>query len=276
MSTSEGSKVSFTEAKKMAFESGPGKFPKLGDHLLERRGEVIDLTRPMFEGMPMWFGHQKFFIVTNQDYEGFRRTWKTDPGFYARNLIMSEHTGTHTDGINEWDPDGPGVDGVPLSFYWGEAVCLDMSHVKFKDPDPDGEGYATTEAIQLAEAELARNGEEIRPGDICLLWFDCGDRLFPQQEFLEQYPGVSWDGAEYLANKGVVNIGTDCVGIDNALDVQFSGHMVCKKYGITNTENLAHLDKIANKRVLFFGLPLFIEGGTGSPIRAFAWVPPTA
>ena len=72
----------------------------------------------------------------------------------------------------------------------------------------------------------------------------------------------------------MVNIGTDCVGIDNALDVQFSGHMVCKKYGITNTENLSHLDRIVNRRVLFFGLPLFIEGGTGSPIRAFAWIPP--
>lgn len=41
------------------------------------------------------------------------------------------------------------------------------------------------------------------------------------------------------------------VGIDNMLDDQFSAH----------------------KRFQLFGLPLNIEGGTGSPIRAIAWFP---
>ena len=64
-----------------------------------------------------------------------------------------------------------------------------MSHVKFKDPDPDGEGYATTEAIQLAEAELARNGEEIRPVTSASSGSTVVIDSFPEQEFLEQYPG---------------------------------------------------------------------------------------
>jgi kynurenine formamidase len=92
---------------------------------------------------------------------------------------------------------------------------------------------------------------------------------------MAEYPGVSWDGAEYLARKGVVNIGTDCPGIDNSHDPEFSGHMVCKKYGIVNTENLANLGELVWRRFQFFGLPLHIQGGTGSPIRAIAWFPPT-
>lgn len=265
-------KPGFQLAKEEAHAHGATQFPQLGPELLERGGTVIDLTRPLFDGMPMWFGHQKMFIVTNQDHAGWRRAHKTDAGFYARNLIMSEHTGTHTDGINEYHESGPAVDEVPLSYYWGDAVVLDMTHVTFVDPDPEGQGYATEADIRIAEAKLAEHGEEIRSGDICILWFDCGDRLFPDQKFLEEYPGLSWDGAEYLAKKGVVNIGTDCVGIDNPLDAQFSGHMVCKKYGIVNTENLSNLESLVNKRVLFFGLPLNIQGGTGSPIRAFAYV----
>jgi len=260
-------------ARAAAYESGAGQYPLLGRDLLKRKGELIDLTRPLYEGLPMWFGHQKLFIVTNQTHEQFRNTHKTDCGFFARNLIMSEHTGTHVDGINEYDPEGPAVDEMPLEFYWGEAVCLNMSHVKFVDPDPEGLGYAGVDAVHHAEEELAQHGEEIRPGDICLLWYDTGDRLFPSQEFLDEYPGLRWDGAEYLANKGVVNIGTDNVGIDNSKDPQFTGHMVCKKYGITNTENLANLGRVVNKRVLFFGLPLNIRGGSGSPIRAVAYVP---
>jgi kynurenine formamidase len=267
-------KEALERAKQAAYEPGAKSYPLLGAQLLERRGKVVDLTRPVYEGLPMWFGHQKPFFFTHQDHETFKRVWKTDCGFYARDFLISEHTGTHVDGINEYDPEGPPVDEVPLEFFWGEAVCLNMSHVKFVNPDPEGQGYAGVAEIQRAEAELAEHGEQIRAGDIALLWYDNGDRLFPRQEFLESYPGLRWDGAEYLAKKGVVNIGTDNLAVDNALDVQFTCHMVCKKYGITNTENLTNLDQVLNKRFVFFGLPLKLVGGTGSPIRAIAYLPP--
>ncbi len=39
---------------------------------------------------------------------------------------------------------------------------------------------------------------------------------------------------------------------------------------ITNTENLCNLDKVANKRFLYIGMPLKIRAGSGSPIRAVA------
>lgn len=261
-------------AKEMAFEPGPGAFPAAGPNTLKRRGRVLDLTRPVFEGMPQWFGHQKTFTFTNQDHEGFRRIWKTDPGFAARNLLISEHCGTHTDAIYEYDPEGPTLDAQALAFHWGEAVVLDVSEVEFRNPDPDGNGYATEETIRRAEQRLAEHGEEIKEGDIVLLWFDYGDRHFPSQKFMDEFPGISWDGAEYLAKKGVVNIGTDCAGLDNTLDLQFSGHMVCKKYGIVNTESLANLEQLLHQRFVFFGLPLNLQEGTGSPIRAIAWFPP--
>jgi len=49
--------------------------------------------------------------------------------------------------------------------------------------------------------------------------------------------------------------------------------MACKAYGLVNTENLGNLGAVVNRRFQFFGLPLNIEGGTGSPIRAVAWFP---
>lgn len=71
----------------------------------------------------------------------------------------------------------------------------------------------------------------------------------------------------------VVNIGVDASAIDlTPDDLDFSGHWVCGKYGITNTENLRNLDKVAGKRFLYMGLPLLIREGSGSPIRAVALV----
>ena len=266
--------ASFEQARRVAHEPGPGWFPVMGEQLLARSGELVDLSRPIFEGMPLWFGHQKTFVVTNQDHDQFRAIWKTDAGFKARNLIISEHAGTHVDAILEYDADGPSIEKMPLPFFWGEAVCLDLSEVKFADPDPDGSGWADTEVVQRAESRLVAAGEQIRQGDIVLCWFDYGDRTYPQQRYTDQYPGMSYDAAEYLARKGVVNIGTDCVALDNSLDTQFSTHMLCKKYGIVNTESLANLGRLVNRRFMYFGLPLNLPGGTGSPIRAFAWLPP--
>jgi kynurenine formamidase len=246
--------------------------PLLGRQLLEGRKKLVDLTRPIYEGMPMWFGHQSTEIRVNQTHEEFKEKYGTADGFYARNLLISEHVGTHTDATIEYDPEGKPLDQIPLEYYYGSAVCLDLSHVAFSNPDAERTGFADAADVMIAEEKLAAAGEAIRPGDIVLAWFDYGDRWFPEQKYIDENPGFSWEGAEYLAAKGVVNIGSDCNAIDNSLDEAFSGHMVCKKYGIVNTEHLANLGGLVNTRFDFYGLPLNLLGGTGSPIRAVAIV----
>ena len=70
-----------------------------------------------------------------------------------------------------------------------------------------------------------------------------------------------------------MNIGVDQQAIDlTPDDLEFSGHHVCGKYGITNTENLCNLGKVAGKRFLYMGLPLRIRDGSGAPVRAIAFL----
>jgi kynurenine formamidase len=45
---------------------------------------------------------------------------------------------------------------------------------------------------------------------------------------------------------------------------------VCRERQIVNTESLCNLDRLVGKRFSYFGLPLNIRAGTGSPIRAVA------
>ena len=90
--------------------TGDLQTPALGAHLLEGRKRIVDLTRPLYEGMPMWFGHQRTFTPVNQTHEEFKERFGTADGFYARNLIISEHAGTHTDAVIEYDPEGAPLD----------------------------------------------------------------------------------------------------------------------------------------------------------------------
>jgi kynurenine formamidase len=237
--------------------------PRGGADLLRReRVKLIDLSRDIFEGMPLWPGHQLPFMMVNQTHEGFKKRWETNFGFEAHNWLMSEHTGTHTDAIVEYLPGGASLDEMPLEYYYGEAVCLDVSHVRHPD-------YMTPEVLEQAERD---GGEPIQPGDTVLLYSGHGDRTYPSKEFVNVYSGLSREGAVWLAEKGVVNIGIDSLAIDHSDDFEFSGHAVCAEYQIVNTENLTNLDQLVGKRFLYIGLPLHFRAGTGSPVRAVAWL----
>jgi kynurenine formamidase len=245
----------------MDIKTGKTAVPRVGSKALDRGGRtVIDLSRDIHEGMPLWPGHQLPFRMVNQTHQGFRNRWGTEFGFQAHNWLMSEHTGTHTDAIFEYDPGGATLDDMPLEYYYGPAICLDVSHVRHPD-------YMTAEVLEKA---LAKSGQEIRVGDIVLLYSGHGDRTFGTKDFINVYSGLDRSGAVWLAEKGVVNIGIDSLAIDHSDDTTFVGHAVCAEYQIVNTENLTNLDKLVGKRFEYFGLPLHFREGTGSPVRAVA------
>jgi kynurenine formamidase len=237
--------------------------PRQGGDLLSRDGlQLIDLTRELYEGMPIWPGHQRPFTMVNQDHAGSRERFGTEFAFRAHNWLMSEHTGTHTDAIFEYDENGAPLERMPLEYYYGEAVCIDVSHVRHPD-------FFTPEVLEEAERN---SGQEIRRGDTVLLHTGHGDRTWPSKEYIDRYAGLDRDGAVWLAERGVVNIGVDAVAIDQSDDLDFAGHAVCAEYQIVNTENLTNLAQLVGKRFVYYGLPLLFRNGTGSPIRAVAWV----
>ena len=225
--------------------------------------KLIDLSQEIYQGMTIFPMHQPTFIMTNMTHEeNRRRTGSSKVGFSARNLLISEHGGTHSDAVWEYEPSGPTIDHMPMEYFWGSAICVDLSDVP------------NTRFIEPQDLELAvqRSGQSIRQGEIFLMYTGHYDRYFDTDEYQTAYTGLSYQGAKWLAEQGVVNIGVDAPAIDHAQDLEFSGHLACGEYGMTNTENLRNLNLLVGKRFLYFGLPLRIRAGSGSPIRAVALV----
>lgn len=243
-------------SKKQRSDAGPVK----GSELLRRRLQVVDLTCEIFQGMPVWPAHQRPFIMVNHTHEQSISLFGAEMPFETHNLLMSEHTGTHTDAIFEYDAEGPTLDVSPLEYYYGDALCLDVSNVRYPD-------VLTPEALAAAEEQAQGS---IEPGDIVLLHTGHADRTFPDGGFLTGFTGLKREGAEWLAEKGVVNIGIDSVSIDHADSTDDIAHIVCREYQIVNTEGLCNLHLVVGQRFVFMGLPLNIRDGTGSPIRAVA------
>lgn len=219
---------------------------------------LIDLSQEIYNGMPVFPLHQKTFIFPNKTHEEAKKEIGFE--FATNNLLINEHGPTHTDATYEFDPNGKTLDEMSLDYFYGPAVCLDLSHVS-----PDA--YITADELERA---LNHSGQMLDKGDIVLLYTGHYERAYGTDEWLNRYTGLDIEGARWLAEKGVVNIGIDAPAIDNPKDPKFSGHLICRQYEMSNTENLCNLDKIAGKRFLYFGLPLRIREGTGSPIRAVA------
>ncbi|WP_373599777.1 cyclase family protein [Paraclostridium bifermentans] len=222
---------------------------------------VIDLSQEIFQGMSVFPMHQPTFIMTNMTHEeNMKKTGSKTLGFSARNLLISEHGGTHCDAVWEYKPSGATIENMPLEYFFGSAICIDLTNVPY------------TRYIEISDIEsaLIKHNLEIKKGDILLMYTGHYDRNFGTDKWQTEYSGLSYDAATYLAESGVINIGVDAPAIDHPHDLDFSGHLVCGKFDITNTENLCNLDKVVGRRFLYFGLPLKIRAGSGSPIRAIA------
>ena len=223
--------------------------------------KVIDLSQEIYQGMSVFPMHQPTFIMTNMTHEeNMKKNGSKTLGFSARNLLISEHGGTHSDAVWEYKSSGKTIENMPLEYFFGSAICIDLSNIP----------YSRYIEIKDIEISLKESNLKIEKGDILLMYTGHYDRNFNTDKWQTEYSGLSYDAAKYLAISGVVNIGVDAPAIDHPKDLNFSGHLVCGEFDITNTENLCNLDQLVGKRFLYFGLPLKIREGSGSPIRAIA------
>lgn len=218
---------------------------------------IVDLSQPIYQGMPVFPGHQKTVIWKDNTHEQTREKLNHLASYQTLGIMMSDHTGTHVDAFSHFNNSSAAltIDLINLVNFVTPGICLDVS---FLNP-----GDSIDEAI-LREA-CTSSGLIIKPGSTVILYTG----FQPSHDNFSSIKNISPSGIEYLHRKNVVNIGTDALSIDNKKS-SFSAHQTCVDKGIMNTENLANLEQIANQSFLYVGLPLKIVGGTGSPIRSVA------
>jgi kynurenine formamidase len=90
------------------------------------------------------------------------------------------------------------------------------------------------------------------------------------KEYVSQYPGLDESAAEWLEERRVKIFGVDSPSPDNPVDRIYPVHLFCRRAGVTHYENLANLAQVVGRRFTFFGFPLRIRAGHGSPVRAVA------
>lgn len=229
-----------------------------------REGTVVDLSLEISGGMPAHALFPSPIILPYVTHEQARSAGlgtPEDPFTYAVNYIsMLEHVGTHVDAPLHIGPGGRSIDQVPLDWFTGRAVCLDLRHI----PDLGD--------IDVAELEAAEQQAGVQISDhIVLLCTGFHARHWPNREVVTNNPGLTADATHWLADRGSRVHGVEGPSTDKAGTKGFPNHRVCRDRGLIHYEWLVNLERLIGKGEFWFtGYPLKWLGGTGSPVRAVA------
>jgi kynurenine formamidase len=223
---------------------------------------IVDLSQEIYEGMPVYAGHMKTVVWQHHTHEETGRLFDSDFSYQSLGLMLCDHGPTHVDALSHLDarPEAPTIDRMPLETFSGPGICLDISDLAPHE-------YCDAERLERA---LAAHPVEFREGDVLLLRTGTADRYAGTPEYVTQYPGLDQSAADWLGERKVKIFGVDAPSPDNPIDRVYPVHLFCREHGVTHYENLANLGPLVGKRFTFFGLPLRIRGGHGSPVRAVA------
>lgn len=228
--------------------------------------KLVDLSLEISNGMPAHALFPSPIILPYVTHEqaaasGLGLGAPDDPMTYSINYIaMLEHVGTHVDAPVHIKDGGAAVDEIPLDWFTGTAVCLDLRHI----PDLGD--------IDVADLEEAERKAGVKVGSqIVLLCTGFHARHWPTHEVVTTNPGLTWEASHWLADRGSRVHGVEGPSTDKAGDKGFPNHRVCRDRGMIHYEWLVNLEQLLGKgEFQFTGYPLKLVKGTGSPVRAVA------
>ena len=233
---------------------------------------VVDLSHSYNEHTLFWPTSPTIFELESLSF-GF-----TDDGyFYSANTFSSpEHGGTHLDAPIHFAEHGWAVDEIPLDRLMGPAVVIDVSeNAKF-----NRDYRLSVDDILGFEKQYG----DIKTGTIVLLRTDysqywpnallyLGDDT-PGDASNLHFPGFGEDAVRLLVEQRKVNVlGVDTASIDYGASSDFIVHQIVGRHSVVGFENLTNLDKLPPVGATVIALPMKIEGGSGGPLRAIAFLP---
>lgn len=221
-----------------------------------KESSVLDLSYTLEENMPAWPTQARYGTVIYESYDF------GDAATHSQ-ITMSEHTGTHIDAPLHFVKGAKAVDELELKQLMGRGIFIDASFLKENE-------LLTIDKIK----EFEKNNVEIKKGDIVMIRFGWDDKYKLQpncMEYLNDWPGLSKEGAKYFLDKEVSAVGCDTLSLD-AFNVKVN---VCHKILLGNDipiiENLCNLSRLPLVSYII-GLPNKFKNGSGSPIRVIALI----
>ena len=204
--------------------------------------KINDVTLTIREGMPVWPGEPEVTL---------HRVKKLEEGANANVTFMSfaVHTGTHVDAPCHFLEKGNPVDKLPLDVLIGEVVVLEV---------PNSVDHITAQVV--LEAGLPAGTERVLIKTRNSAFWSKNEN-----EFQQDFAGITEDGAKALVDRGVKLVGIDYLSIA-PFKKSRPTHLVMLKAKMIIIEGL-DLSKVDPGKYTLYCLPLKLAGSDGAPAR---------
>lgn len=211
---------------------------------------LIDLSHPLEDGQPNFPFDPKISVVVHNTVASI--------GYNITQISMSTHQGTHLDVPFHFYDDGRTVDQMPLDRFYGPAVLIDLAP-----------GAALAAKTPITLAMLQPHAAKFQPG-AKVVYRTGWDRMFGRPEFFADFPTLTLDAAQWIAEHRIALLGMDTPTPSTEWK---EVHWALLKQGVelVIVEGLANLERLP-ARFTLVAFPLNITGRDGSPIRAVAVV----
>ncbi|WFD10723.1 cyclase family protein [Tepidibacter hydrothermalis] len=207
--------------------------------------KLIDLTHTFESTMTVFPGMNPAVVEQIFNVE--------EHGYNVTRLEIITHMGTHLDCKSHVFTEGFTTSDKDINNFCGNGVVIDCSHLKANEEI----GIDVLNNYDLHEKEF-------------LLFYTGWDKYWNSNKYIENFPVISVELAQYLASINIKGIGLDVISIDRVNNSELSTHKIVLGKNKIIIENLKGLNELVDKNFTFMCLPLKIKDGDGSPIRAVA------
>jgi arylformamidase len=201
--------------------------------------KIYDITPPISSRLAVFPGDQPFSRCVTLSIA-------KDQNFELSHVTTTVHLGAHADAPSHYFQNGPSIQQRPLGFYMGRAQVMRVRGL------PPG---ARIEARHLPTAVRASR-----------LLFETGSFPDPEQ-WTDSFNSLSPELLDDLAGQGVRLVGIDTPSVDPANCKSLDAHKILAQKDIAVLEGLV-LKDVPEGLYTLIALPLPIEGGDASPVRA--------
>ncbi len=224
---------------------------------------VVDLTHTINANVPA------FDLSEKPAYQATTVATIEKDQYFAREISLPEHFGTHMDAPAHFVRGAWTIDQVPPERLVAPLVVIDVS-ANVKNPDY----LISVEDI----AQWEKINGQIPPGAVVMVrtgwdqrWDSSKDYRNADAKGTMHFPGYSLDAAKFLIDgRNVFGMGIDTLSADFGPSADFSVHHFALAHGVYQLENVANLDRVPAHGAMVVVAPMKLEGGSGSPVRIFA------
>jgi arylformamidase len=216
---------------------------------------LVDLSLPIFDDAPIWSGEPKCIV---HDWLVKGRCHGRPEPVNMKYYCLAGHQSTHCDAPCHLNNDGVSLSEIPLSRFHGWARVLDFRDKKLQD--------------HITADDLRRHN--VQPGErilVCTGW----DRYlnpFDETYFNLDHPHFSENAIYWLLDQRIELVGMDVPSTDPYL-IDHPKIFERPEHFPIIIELMTNLTSILGREVYLMALPIKLQRGDGSWMRAVAWVP---